>query len=70
MLRPCEGCLTVGRTDSYSVCMTCTVARHKAVLSKKCVCKKKDKRESHIKRTGSRQWTTCLRCLGTIRQIS
>lgn len=70
----CEGCekflpdmdIALG----YYVCFPCTKARHKAVLRKKCVCKKAEKRESHIKRVGSRTWISCLRCLGQIKQLS
>lgn len=44
-------------------------ARHRAVLSNKCGCGKlRDPSEVH--RIGSRTWTSCLRCLGTIKQYS
>ena len=44
-------------------------SRHRAALSGKCRCGSK-KDPSEIKRIGSRQWISCYRCLGQIRQIS
>lgn len=74
MERPtCEGCLqeldALSRAGIYNVCMSCTVARHKAVLRKRCVCRKKQRRERQCK-AYSRIWIACDRCLGQVRQVA
>ncbi len=53
----------------YGVPMPVVIARHRAVMTHKCGCRKL-RDPSHIKRVGSRTWISCLRCLGTIKQLS
>jgi hypothetical protein len=69
----CEGCLEaldgISIIGGYRVCMPCTQARHKAVLRRKCVCRKAQRRPKQCK-AGSRKWVACLRCLGSVRQLA
>lgn len=44
-------------------------ARQRAAFMRKCGCGKL-KDPSTLHRVGSRTWTSCLRCLGTIKQHS
>ena len=44
-------------------------ARHRAAVTGRCGCGRKHI-ESDVHRVGSRTWVSCLRCLGTIRQLS
>lgn len=64
---PCDGCLRP--TFSFATpCMDCVRARHRAALTHRCTCGRK-RRESDPHKIGSRRWTTCARCLGTVRQL-
>ncbi len=69
----CQGCLEFlspsDRAQGYAVCLDCTRARHRAVLKRRCVCGRR-RRETEIKRVGSRSWVSCHRCLGQVRQLS
>ena len=68
----CEGCTKplhpVGDAG-YSVCMECTKARHHAVMKRKCCCGNK-RQPTEVKKTYSRSWISCYRCLGQVKQIS
>lgn len=68
--RLCEGCNEpLGPMDyQWNVCMPCTEARHRAVLSHKCSCGKK--RREKMCDYGFRKEIRCLRCLGLVRQIN
>lgn len=70
-VRICEGCCgPLGPFDAlWEVCLPCTKARHKAAITKRCVCGTK-RRPTDVKRIGSRLWVSCKRCLGTIKQLS
>jgi hypothetical protein len=70
LIRPCEGCGAPldARDSTYTVCYGCTIARAHAVQTKRCVCRSKQ-RLSGTHQTGSRKWISCLRCLGTVRQL-
>jgi hypothetical protein len=48
--------------------MATVMARHKAVLTHRCSCGKL--RDPVEKKAFSRHWLACLRCLGTIKQLS
>ena len=68
----CDGCGTTldlfSRLGGWSVCFDCTKLRHKAAVNRgRCACRSK----KHAKEcsTGSRRWLSCLRCLGTIKQL-
>lgn len=68
----CEGCgaaLNPAEALHWSVCMPCTRARHRAAVTHRCTCPKSAKRPKRCQ-TGSRVWESCLRCLGSIRQLS
>ena len=69
----CEGCdQPLDRMSialGYTVCMDCTRARQRAVLSRKCVCGSK-RRPTEVKHMASRTWISCYRCLGQIKQLS
>ena len=61
-------------TDKYSnedgpSLETCR-ARHRAAMSGKCSCGKKRDPNPQVKRVGSRTWTSCDRCFGTIKQLT
>lgn len=60
----CEGC---GTQDFFRVCMGCVRARHKAAMTRRCSCRKAVRREVPKKHLG-REWISCERCLGTVRQ--
>jgi hypothetical protein len=60
----CSGCL---RPSIHDVCFPCVMARHKAVLLKRCVCPKRERRPRMV-RAMARQWVACDRCLGMIRK--
>ena len=60
----CEGC---GNESFHWVCMPCVKARAKAAMTKKCTCGKQ--KRPVFKKTSWRAWESCLRCLGTIRQL-
>ena len=45
------------------------MARHNAVLKRRCVCGKL-KDPTCIKQMGGRRWISCHRCLGQIKQVS
>jgi hypothetical protein len=67
----CSACtkeLGAIEATQFSVCLPCTVARHKAVVKKKCCCRKVDKRPRTID-VKFRGWVACDRCLGTIKQL-
>lgn len=64
----CTACLKPKLVDGYDVCFTCTKARHAAVMRRKCVCRKADKRPRKVD-LGFRAFETCDRCLGTIRHL-
>lgn len=52
-------------------CMNCVRARAASVgASGRCVCGRKRIPDPEIHRVYSRSWESCLRCLGTIRQLS
>lgn len=70
-VRTCEGCCgPFGPFDAlWDVCLPCTKARYKAVITKRCVCGR-GRRPTDVKRIGSRSWVSCKRCLGTIEQLS
>jgi hypothetical protein len=65
--RTCQGCgqvlgpMDVGR----DVCMPCTQARHRAVLARRCVCGRF--KRPRLVTNGTREWTSCDRCLGAIK---
>ena len=44
-------------------------ARAKAAFTKRCSCGSK-RDPSEVKQAYNRRWISCLRCLGTIRQLS
>lgn len=73
-IQMCEGCDTpldtLSLVGGYSVCMPCTKARHKAVLSRKCSCGKATQEKLCQVGKHGRKWISCLRCLGTVRQVS
>jgi hypothetical protein len=51
-------------------CLDCARARQKAAMSGRCSCPKRLRRESKVKRVGSRSWVGCDRCFGSVRQLS
>lgn len=62
----CEGC---GAEGFFSVCMGCVRARHRAAVTRRCSCRKGLRREvpkKHLRR----EWISCERCFGTVRQIA
>ncbi len=62
----CKGC----ENDTYNgVCMECTKARAKAAGGGGCKCGNK-KVPTDVKKSGSRSWISCHRCLGQIKQLS
>ena len=65
---PCEGC---GRLvhSWLNPCMDCIKARHRGAVTHRCSCGKL-RRETEVKRVGSRTWISCHRCLATVRQLS
>lgn len=68
----CEGCgcqLGAFEAMRWSVCFDCTKARHRAAMSHRCSCGKK-RREVGPHKVGWRVWFSCVRCLGTTRQVS
>jgi hypothetical protein len=68
----CDGCaapLNPIEALHWSVCMPCTRARQKAVLSHRCCCGPK-RVPGELCTVGSRRWIPCRRCLGTIRQVA
>jgi len=68
----CTGCLkplSPVEATMWEVCLPCTRARHRAVLSHRCSCGRQ-RREAPESRIGSRRWVSCLRCLGQVRQIA
>lgn len=67
----CEGCdapLNPVEAVRWSVCMGCTRARHRAVISGKCSCGRK--RRHRVVHQSGRTWTACDRCLGRIAERS
>lgn len=70
---PCEGCQTPmhpWEILQWDVCLACTKARHRAVVNHgRCSCGSKRVEGEVIKHLG-RSWVPCVRCLGTIRQLS
>jgi hypothetical protein len=65
---PCEGCgapLGVLEAQRWAVCMTCTRARHHAVIAGRCVCGRSRVPGEPVSQAG-RRWTPCRRCLGAI----
>lgn len=68
----CTGCgKPLGAIEAlyWEVCLDCTKARNRAFTNGgRCVCR--SKRPSELHKTGSRSWISCLRCLGTIKQVS
>ena len=68
----CQGCgreLGVIEAVNWGVCLDCTKARHRAVVTGGCKCGKKAI-PTEVNRVGSRSWISCFRCLGQIRQLS
>lgn len=68
----CDGCgifLFPYEAKQWGVCLSCTKVRHRAVLTGKCSCGKLRRPKACDNGMG-RRWFSCLRCLGTIRQIS
>lgn len=66
-MKICEGCgeeLGVIEAIRWDVCMQCTKARHRTVLSKRCSCG--TKRRPREVSNGCRTWMACDRCLGRI----
>lgn len=65
----CDGCaspLNPVEASQWTVCLPCTVARQKAVLKQKCVCRKRDRRPTCLTTGYGRTWVACKRCLGAI----
>lgn len=67
----CEGCEEefINIIDQHPICTPCVRARHKAVLARKCVCRSK-KHTKECNNGMGRRWLSCLRCLGTVKQLS
>lgn len=68
----CDGCgrtLNPAEAVHWTVCLPCTKARQKAVLSGRCCCGRQ-RVPGELCAVGSRQWIPCRRCLGMIRQIA
>ena len=68
----CDGCgtpLTPVEALRWSVCLPCTKARQRAVVSRRCCCGRK-RLPGEPCAVGGRQWIPCRRCLGTIRQVA
>jgi len=69
----CTGCgkpLGVIEALRWDVCLDCTKARARTASNHgRCSCGRKA-RAGKMAKTFSRKWTPCLRCLGTIKQIS
>lgn len=59
----CEGC---GEAGLFNVCMPCVKARHRAAVTRRCSCGRK--RREVLKAHLGREWISCERCLGTVRQ--
>jgi hypothetical protein len=70
----CEGCdkpLGVVESLRYTVCMECTIARHRKVTKHGGMCKcGRKRRPGDLLDNGARSWIPCRRCLGTIKQVS
>ena len=45
-------------------------ARARVAFGKRCACGPKRDEEPAVHKSGSRTWTTCRRCFGTVRQMS
>ena len=78
----CEGCgkpldpitiaqCALGTNPKVNICFPCVQARAKTVANGgRCKCGSKRRENSEQHQIGSRRWYTCLRCLGTTRQVS
>ena len=76
----CEGCdvpldaITIAQCSlsqhRVMICLDCVSARAKTAGSGRCSCGAKRRENPTPHKSGSRVWHTCLRCLGTTRQIS
>lgn len=74
----CEGCLgplpQLDLIQGYRVCFACTQARQRAAMTHTCGCgRQRRESELHELYPGQdigRKWYTCLRCLGTTRQVA
>lgn len=67
MANTCDGCgRTLGVVESmqWTVCLPCTRARHRGVLTGRCVCRQRDRRPVEVEQC--RRWTSCARCLQRI----
>lgn len=67
--RTCTGCgepLGVIDAQRWDVCLECTRARQRAVLSGRCACGRRALPGSPVTQAG-RRWVPCRRCLGAIR---
>lgn len=63
----CSGC---GAPVFYNPCLACVRARQRtAVSGGRCLCGRRA-RPGDVLTHFSRSWVPCLRCLGTIRQLS
>ena len=68
----CDGCgrpLNPVEVLRWTVCLDCTRARMRSVLSGRCTCGT-HKVPGELCRVGSRSWIHCRRCLGSIRQVT
>ena len=73
----CEGCgkelnpiVIIMCGKGPMICLDCVRARAKTAQTHRCTCGKKRRENPELHRSGSRMWHTCLRCLGTTRQLS
>lgn len=62
----CSGC---GAPVIFDPCLACVRVRQKAAFSGRCACGRRA-RPGDVLTHFSRSWVPCLRCLGTIRQLS
>jgi len=73
----CEGCtksldpITLAQCgNGPKVCLPCVKARARSAQDHRCHCGSQRRENPEMHRIGSRTWHTCLRCLGTARQLS
>ena len=74
----CEGCvqpldaITIAQCGrGPRVCFPCVQARAKTVATGgRCKCGSRRRENPEVHRVHSRTWHSCLRCLGTTRQLS
>jgi hypothetical protein len=60
----------MGADADNPMCLDCVSSRAKAAMDGRCHCPKSLRRESDVHTHFSRKWTTCGRCLGTVRQLA